>query len=155
MIQSMKWVLIIAFAIASVGCSNHSTRALHQSSDSSLPDNIGIQGYSPVSYFEKGHAERGTPQYSYIHKKRIYYFTSAKQVERFKNMPEAYAPKFGEYCPYSLALGRRVAIDPTNFKIHNGELLLFHHSVELATVDVPSQRDLFDEAENQFELLRF
>ena len=85
----------------------------------------------------------------------MYYFTSEEQVNTFKLNPKNYQPKYGEYCPYSLALGRRVAIDPTNFKIHNRELLLFHRSVELSTVDVAEHAAIFEPADKQFILLEF
>lgn len=150
----IQWLVATGLALVLVGC-GYNTSLLHRSNDSSLPKNIGIQGYSPVSYFEHNRAERGNPEYSYKYKTKIYYFTSAAQIETFKQSPAAYIPKFGEYCPYNLALGRRVAINPTNFKIHNGDLLLFHDSVELSTVDVPRQQDIFEKAEYQFELLRF
>jgi len=93
--------------------------------------NLAIQGYSPVSYFEEGRPEKGSPQYTSTYDGKIYYFTSAKQRQTFEQDPEAYAPVFPNHCPYSLALGRAVAIDPTNFTIADGRLLLFHRSEEM------------------------
>lgn len=151
---TIQWLVTACLFLTVVACSSN-THQLHRSNDSSLPKNIGIQGYSPVSYFESNRAEFGDPAYQYHYENRVYYFTSAAQVETFKQAPEAYIPKFGEYCPYSLALGRRVAIDPQNFKIQNDELLLFHSDVELATVDVAKQQEIFDKAEHQFKLLEF
>ena len=142
----------LCFALLACGSSRHQ---LHRSADASLPDNIGIQGYSAVSYFETGRAEPGSADYSVEFDKRIYYFTSAEQAETFRQQPQQYMPKFGEYCPYSLALGRRVGIDPTNFSIVDGQLLLYHNSVELDTLDVQSQREIVDAAQTQFKLLAF
>ena len=150
----IQWLVTTGLALVLVGC-GYNTNLLHRSHNPTLPGNVGIQGYSPVSYFESGRAERGSPEFSYEYKNRVYYFTSAAQIDTFKQNPVAYIPKFGEYCPYNLALGRRVAIDPRNFKIHDGDLLLFHDSVELSTVDVPRQQAIFEKAEYQFELLRF
>ena len=120
-----------------------------------MPSNIAIQGYSAVSYFENNAAERGSADYQFEQGGRIYYFTSAAQLKAFMQAPSQFMPKYGEYCPYSLALGRRVAIDPTNFKIHDGELLLFHDSVELNSVDVAEQRDVFERADRKFKLISF
>ncbi len=50
---------------------------------------------------------------------------------------------------------RRVGIDPTNFSIVDGQLLLYHNSVELDTLDVQSQREMVDAAQTQFKLLAF
>ena len=40
-------------------------KILQGSSNEELPHNLGIQGYSPISYFEKNKAEIGHPQYIY------------------------------------------------------------------------------------------
>ncbi|MEM8500734.1 MAG: YHS domain-containing (seleno)protein [Pseudomonadota bacterium] len=148
------FVFITFLSVLLVGCAS-SQSPLHRSVGSELPKNIGVHGYSPVSYFENNQAELGDKSHVYQYKNRVYYFTSAAQVETFEMNPEKYLPKFGDYCPYSLALGRRVGIDPTNFKVHDGELLLFHDRIELSTVDVDAQRDTFDKAEKEFTLLKF
>jgi len=88
-----------------------------------LPHSLAIQGYSPVFYFEKDKVAMGLPQFSTKYKGKLYWLTSADQAQ--------YLPKFEAFCPYALALGRKVAIDPTNFKIVAGQLLLFHRSNEL------------------------
>ena len=151
-LASWGFYTLLCLVVAACGTSpSH----LHDSADASLPDNIGLQGYSPVSYFALNRAERGDPAYSAEYNRRVFYFTSVEQKSLFLKDPMRYMPRFGEYCPYSLALGRRVAIDPTNFKIVDGQLLLFHDSVELSTVDVPQQSEIFEEADRQFKLLKF
>lgn len=92
--------------------------------------NIAIGGYSPVSYFEKGYAEPGLPEFSASYAGKTYYLSSEEQLAAFLKDPERYKPLF-DLCPYSLTLGRRVAIDPTRFKIVGGHLLLFHNSEEI------------------------
>jgi len=89
-----------------------------------------LEGYSPVSYFEEGEPERGKARFSSRYDGELYYFTSAQQKRRFDQDPEAYAPVFPKHCPWNLAKGREVAVDPTNYKIVNGKLLLFHKSPE-------------------------
>ena len=150
--MTLQWLFMACACLLLLACGTSSS-LLHSSGDSSLPDNIGIHGYSPVSYFEHNRAERGNPDYTTTYKNRLFYFTSAEQIATFRKNPEKYLPKYGEYCPYSLALGRRVAIDPTNFKIHDGELLLFHNSVELSTVNVPAQSDIYSKADEQYHIL--
>ena len=89
-----------------------------------------IQGYSPVSYFTKGIAERGDREHAVEYKGKIYYLASKDQATTFRQSPEKYIPKM-DLCPYSMLHGRRLSIDPTSFKIIAGSLLLFHDSVEL------------------------
>lgn len=148
-------LISLAIVCLLVSACGTSTSHLHQTNNAALPDNIGLQGYSPISYFEQNRAERGDPQFSAVYRSRVFYFTSAEQVRTFEQNPARYMPRYGEYCPYSLALGRRVAIDPTNFKIVDDRLLLFHDSVELSSVDVKSQQDIFEEADRQFKLINF
>jgi hypothetical protein len=87
-----------------------------------------LEGYSPVSYYAQGHPEAGSRKYQSAYEGNVYWFTSAKQKKTFDADPSAYAPIFPHSCPYNLAQGRQETVDPTNFKIVDGQLLLFHRS---------------------------
>lgn len=113
--------VVLAFSAAAAGAANST-----QAPDETAPEEPAIDGYSPVSYFTKGHAERGRPAFAVRYDERTWWLTSAEQVRLFKEDPQAYAPRYAEYCPYSVALGRPLPIDPTNFTIVGGQLLLFH-----------------------------
>ena len=88
-----------------------------------------IEGYSPVSYFTEGAAEKGSPEYAVEHDGAVYFLTSREQMALFEQDPEKYRPRH-KACPYSLAYGMVLPLDPTNFKIVGGSLLLFHRSEE-------------------------
>ena len=83
-------------------------------------------GYSLVSYFEKNKAEMGSAEYSVEYEGKHYWFSSADQINTFNSNPARYLPRFSGFCAYSLALGRKVSVDPTKFKIIADQLLLFH-----------------------------
>ncbi|MBE0486961.1 YHS domain-containing (seleno)protein [Marinobacter sp.] len=89
-----------------------------------------LEGYSPVSYHEQGHPEMGFRKHQSMYQGNVYWFTSAEQKKKFDASPSAYAPTFPHSCPYNLAQGRLETVDPTNFKIVDGQLLLFHRSTE-------------------------
>ncbi len=122
-------------------------------------NDIAINGYSPVSYFTEGRAERGSARFSALHEGKIYYLTSREQMQRFSENPARYVPALGGHCPYSLALGRDVAVDPERFEIIDGRVYLFHNSKELDALEAwrnaPDRRDVLEKAEHQFELMRF
>jgi len=122
-------------------------------------NDIAISGYSPVSYFTQGRAERGSPRFSVLHEGKLYYLTSEEQMLRFRNNPEKYIPALGGHCPYSLALGRAVAIDPERFEIIDGRVYLFHDSDELDALEAfrnsADRGKILEKAEQQFELMRF
>ncbi|MFU8814370.1 MAG: YHS domain-containing (seleno)protein [Pseudomonadales bacterium] len=124
-----------------------------------LAQEAAILGYSPVSYFEKGVAERGLAEFAVAHDQVTYYLASEHQVELFERHPERYLPTFGAYCPYNLALGRRAAIDPENFKIIGGRLLLFHRSSEMDGREAwdhhGDDEDLLQKATREWVLVRF
>ena len=86
-----------------------------------------IGGYSPVSYFTQNKAEPGSPEFSVEHDGRVYFLTSQEEVEIFAKNPDKYRPRYRS-CPYSLAFGMVLPLDPTNFKIIGDSLLLFHLS---------------------------
>ena len=84
-----------------------------------------IEGYSPVSYVEKGLAEKGKSKYAVKHRGITYYLTSADQVQKFNADPDKYVPAYGGWCAYGCAIGKKFPVDPETFKIVNGRLLLF------------------------------
>jgi len=117
-----------------------------------------IEGYSPVSYFTKNAAERGSPEFQAEYEGKIYYLSSDEQVALFNENPQKYVPRFGAYCPYSLAHGRRVEIDPASFKIVGGTLLLFHKSEQLDAREEWGKGDEDEQLEaatGEFILFRF
>ena len=149
------WLLTLAVAVpllaAMVG-------ALAAGADPSrLP--VAIEGYSPVSFFQEGLAQRGDPAFTAVYNGRRYHLRSAEQLARFKANPRRYEPLFTEHCPYSLTLGRAVAIDPQRFKIVDNQLLLFHRSEELDGLEAWNQADdeqaMLEKARSQYTLFRF
>ena len=86
---------------------------------------IAIGGYSPVSYFENGRAEVGSPDHAVTHDGKTYHLTSASQAETFLANPEKYLPEHGGWCAFGTSKGEKFPVDPENFKIVDGRLLLF------------------------------
>lgn len=131
------------------------TCAAAQASDAPL----SIEGYSPVSYFTKGIAEKGSPEYAVENGGMTYYLTSPEQVTLFRQNPNKYKPRY-DTCPYSLTQGKRVPLDPTNFKVIGESLLLFHKSESMDGLQLWNQSpvdedELLNQADAQFTLLRF
>jgi YHS domain-containing protein len=90
------------------------------------PDGVGIDGYSPVSYFTEGHPERGDPSFSSEYEGVTYYFTNAGQVDLFRNDPARYLPAHGGWCTLMMGgSGRRTPGHPESFVIIDDRLMLF------------------------------
>ncbi len=105
-----------------------------------------IGGYSPVSYFEAGRAERGSSEFAVTHEGIIYWMNSAEQVTKFKADPQKYEPTFGGWCAYGMAKNKKFSVDPTSFKIVDGKLYLFHKDNEVDALKLWNQEDRVENA---------
>ncbi len=87
---------------------------------------LGLDGYSPVSYFEHGQAELGSAAFEHPYQGVTYRLTNAQQLQQFRNDPEAYLPAHGGWCSLMLSgSGRMTPANPESFTIVDGQLLLF------------------------------
>jgi len=105
---------------------------------------IAIDGYSPVSYFTRGQAELGSAEFAVEHESITYLLTSQKQVELFKANPDKYAPAYGGWCAFGMAVSDKFPIDPTAFKIVNGRLMLFLRNTDIDARDLWNKGDEVD-----------
>ena len=89
---------------------------------------LAIDGFDPVAYFTRGKATRGSNAHSVMWRGAVWYFASAENRELFESNPHVYAPKYGGYCAYSVALGGTSDADPTAWAIYSGRLYLVRDS---------------------------
>ncbi len=95
-------------------------------------DDLAIEGYDPVAYFPEGGGKplKGDKKLAYTYRGVTYWFANEKNRDTFKNDPRKYEPAHGGWCSSAMADGgRKVEIDPSNFKITDGRLFLFYKSV--------------------------
>lgn len=87
-------------------------------------DGVAIRGYDPVAYFDQGAPVAGSAEHSLDWQGVTWHFASAENKRAFQANPEAYAPAYGGYCAYAVAKDKLASIDPTAWKIVDGELYL-------------------------------
>ncbi len=58
---------------------------------------FGLEGFCPVSLYEKGQWTRGDPQYGVIHRGRTYLFVGPQEKQRFFAEPDRFAPVVSGY----------------------------------------------------------
>jgi YHS domain-containing protein len=90
---------------------------------------VALDGYDPVAYFPEGggKALRGDPAITSTHRGVTCRFASAQHRSLFEKTPARYEPAYGGWCAAAMAKGgRKVGVDPTNFKVHNDRLFLFY-----------------------------
>jgi peroxiredoxin Q/BCP len=89
-------------------------------------DKVALKGYDPVGYFTKNQALKGREDISAQHGGVAYWFASEEHKKLFTDSPEKYLPTYGGWCATAMAKGKKVEVDPTNFKVTNQRLFLFY-----------------------------
>ena len=85
---------------------------------------LAIRGYDPVAYFTQGAPTRGRPEFETRHDGATWRFANAENLAAFEADPARYAPQYGGYCAYAVALGSKSPTDPAAWKIVDGKLYL-------------------------------
>ena len=101
--------------------------------------NAAVGGYDTVAYFSVGKPVKGLSKYKTRWKGADWYFSSMENLDRFKAMPEKYAPQYGGYCAYGVSQNAAVKGDPLLWKIVDGKLYLNinRQVVNIWTKDIP------------------
>lgn len=89
-------------------------------------ENLGIEGYDPVSYFVSPEPLPGKPEILASHEGVNYYFSSEENKKAFLEKPDQYAPQYGGWCATAIADGKKVSVSPTNYVVSDGQLFLFY-----------------------------
>jgi len=92
-------------------------------------DKVALKGYDPVAYLAKSQALKGRKEISAQHRGVTYWFSSEENRRLFLESPEKYMPTYGGWCATAMAKGEKVEIDPGNFKVTQGRLLLFYKAL--------------------------
>jgi YHS domain-containing protein len=89
-----------------------------------LVKGVAVGGYDPVAYFTERKAVPGKPDITYFWKGAAWRFASEQNRDAFKAAPAKYAPQYGGYCAYAVALGSTAQGDPKSWHIVDGKLYL-------------------------------
>jgi len=87
-------------------------------------NDLAIQGYDPVAYFTQSKPVQGDINYTATYKGAIYRFSTEAHRDTFKQTPEKYAPQYGGYCAFGVAMDKKFDTDPTAWKIVSDKLYL-------------------------------
>ncbi|MDX2134164.1 MAG: YHS domain-containing (seleno)protein [Saprospiraceae bacterium] len=90
-------------------------------------NNLAIDGYDPVSYYQDG-PKKGSSRIAYTYNGIVYRFATVANMETFKADPARYEPAWGGWCGHAMAVrGDKVTINPLTYKIVNGRNFLFYN----------------------------
>jgi YHS domain-containing protein len=85
---------------------------------------VALRGYDPVSYFTAKAPEQGKASISATHDGATYHFASTANRDKFKAAPGKYAPQYGGFCAMGVALGKKLDVEPTAYRVVNDKLYL-------------------------------
>lgn len=83
-----------------------------------------IRGYDPVAYFTDNKPVKGSDQFVHEWMGAKWKFASQDHLDKFKAEPAKYAPQYGGYCAYGIAVGNVVKIEPDQWSVVDGKLYL-------------------------------
>ncbi len=119
----MKQLSILLILIVAAACSSSSEEA---AGPVFVSNGYALDGYDPVAYFEQAEAKKGSVDETVEYNGSTYCFSSTKNRSLFESDPEKYLPAYGGWCAYAVAeRSTRMAPDPTEWQIQDGELQFF------------------------------
>ena len=83
-----------------------------------------VGGYDTVAYFTESEPVKGKDQFSYEYKGATWLFGSQENLDKFKMEPQTYAPQYGGYCAWAVAMNKTAKGDPKYWNIEDGKLYL-------------------------------
>ncbi|WP_321489910.1 YHS domain-containing (seleno)protein [uncultured Hyphomonas sp.] len=86
---------------------------------------LGLHGVDAVALTTLNAVAEGDAQYTVVEDGVAYYFASEDSAKKFKANPAVYAPQYGGFCAYAVALGKKFDGDPQFADIVDGKLYLF------------------------------
>lgn len=87
-------------------------------------NDLAIKGYDPVSYFTMSTPKMGKASYTATYKGGIYRFSNEENRDMFKANPAKYAPQYGGFCAFGVAMEKKFDTDPLAWKIVENKLYL-------------------------------
>lgn len=95
--------------------------------EANLEDGVALAGYDAVQYIDGNKAVKGETTFTSAYKGVSYRFASKATLEKFAADPEKYVPAYGGWCGTAMAEGKKVEVDPKNFKVVGGKTVLFYN----------------------------
>ncbi len=131
---------VVAFAGGPSKNSINESRAYLHSFN--LPSSgVALEGYCPVAYFAVNKPVKGKPEYASTHNGVTYHLVSADAKSAFDADPDKYIPAFGGWCAFGMSVADKFPVDPTNFKIVDGKLMLFLRNRNVDALELWSNGD--------------
>ena len=85
---------------------------------------IAVGGYDTVAFFTDARPVNGSPFISATYQGATYLFASEEHKKLFADNPGKYAPQYGGFCAFGVAIDKLFPVDITTWQVRNGKLYL-------------------------------
>mgnify|MGYP002622542808 FL=1 len=89
-------------------------------------ERLALAGYDPVSYFNEDRPLEGQASVTLKRHGVVYRFANEGNRSAFEENPDEYRIAYGGWCAYAMSRGRKLDVDPLNYAITRGRLMLFY-----------------------------
>lgn len=100
--------------------------AARDTSHFNLDAGLALGGYDPVAY-RSGKAVKGEERLSSRHEGVAYRFATADSRQAFQAAPATFEPRYGGWCAWAMAQGKKVPVDVEAFVRDEEGLFLFYN----------------------------
>lgn len=148
----MRQFLLIFIAILVASCS-HNVGQTNTSKVNGIP-NVAVKGYDVIAYFTDKKPIKGKTEFIYQDKGISWFFSSEENLEKFKKDPKKYAPKYGGYCAFGVAIpNKKIDIDPKSWYVKD-EVLYLNYTPATQKVWLSNLEDNIEKGDENWKELR-
>ena len=85
---------------------------------------IALNGYDPVAFFTDSKPVNGSPFISAAYQGATYFFAGEDHKKLFVEKPAQYAPQYGGFCVFGVAIDALFPVDISTWQVRDGKLYL-------------------------------
>ncbi len=144
----MKKILLSVVVVLCVALT-----AAAQQSEVFVTKGMAIKGYDPVAFFTESKAVKGSEALAYKWKDASWLFSTAGNLDAFKERPEKYAPQYGGYCAYGTAGNHKAPTETDTWTVVNDKLY-FNYNANVKKEWMKQQDALIEKADANWVSLK-
>ncbi len=124
MMSKFALALALFFTAATVAAAAPHINTLEKKGWGYKHNGVAIRGFDTVAYFTEGKAIKGSKSITTSWDGAEWRFSKKEHLDMFVAAPEKFAPQYGGYCAYGVAVDNLVKIEGDLWDIVNGKLYL-------------------------------
>lgn len=121
--KTFSAMALIALAAATPSLAEDEVNVSNGITTAGVP--LGLHGVDAVALTSIHDVAEGSARHTVVVNGAAYYFASAESAKRFESDPDRYLPRYGGFCAFAIALGKKFDGDPRYADIVDGKLYLF------------------------------